>query len=559
MTALPIFCIILALAGFYLGHRQGGTLRAVLQVFAVLVLFLGGFTGTIAAGRGDLVGVPMGDPAETVDAFFRAVQQGDYAAAENLLQGGALSTGESEDAALQRIAQTERESLQYALVGDCAAQGRTAEAELQVQYFDVEAMLSQLPYATERFLSAIVQDRPLDDVMTAGGAYASGVPEEAYDRALDDSFSRAVEFIRTEKLTVQLRYGFGGWKLQADEALLRVIGGVSTGENREALLRLRLDEAKETSLTALPLFRKQYSLPETATAGMKPNPACYGETDQPQVILQLAEDAKFLMDGQSLSWNPDIERMPGSTIRYYCDESILALSWKEVRNGSVLTFGEVKLADPSQIRRVLCQDTYGSMRYEKPSHMARRTNSVLAINGDFYRFRGVGISVYQGEVYRRACGIMDTCFVDGDGRLRFTRRDELSGAAVDAFVEEHDVNFAVTFGPILIEDGQLQDVSRYGIGEVHNVYPRSALGWVDDLHYIVLALNAEGPYQELGKVSDMGPYMQEKGCVDAYELDGGRSTAMCMGGRLINEVNLGGEKPMSDMIYFASAVPEEDW
>ena len=559
MMAFPLICMILAVAGFWLGHRQAGTLRAVLQVFAVLVLFLGGFTGTIAAGRGDLVGVPMGDPAETVDTFFRALQQGDRATAENLLRGGSLSGGEPEDAILQRIVQSEQAGLQYKLVGNCTVQGRTASAELQVQYFDVGAMLSQLPYATEGFLSAIVQDRPLDEVMTAGGAYVSGVPEEAYDRALEDSFLRAVEFIRTEKLTVQLRYGFGGWRLQADETLLRVIGGVNAGENREELLLRQLDEAKEISLTALPLFRKQYSLPETATAGMKPNPARYGETDNPQDILQLAEDAKFLLDGQSLSWNPDIERMPGSTIRYYCDESILALSWKEVRNGSVLTFGEVKLADPSQIRRVLCQDTYGSMRYEKPSHMARRTNSVLAINGDFYRFRGVGISVYQGQVYRRACGIMDTCFVDGDGRLLFSRRDEVSGAAVDTFVEEHDVNFAVTFGPILMENGELQDVSRYGIGEVHNVYPRSALGWVDDLHYIVLALNAEGPYRELGRVSDMGPYMQEKGCVDAYELDGGRSTAMCMGGKLINEVNLGGEKPMSDMIYFASAVPEEDW
>ena len=554
MAALPILFLILASVCFYFGHKKQGNTRAVLDVSAVLILLLTFFTGMLAAGHGEVVGVPMGDPRQTVVDFFTRLQSGEETALV-LLQDGSDLLFSAEDEVQTEIRRAQQEALDYSFRGDCVREGRTAKQDIQLRYLDVDAMLAPLPDVTEQFLSAAVQTRPMGEVITPEETYVPGIPEEAYARALADTLGTTDPFICTQTLTLTLQYDFGGWRIQATPELLRAIRGTAAQQPLTQVLA----GSQKTALMALPLFRKQYSLPVEATAGCLPNPAGYGEVSDPRDLLPVLEEAQFLLDGQSLSWNPDIPLMPGSTVRYYRDPSILVIVWKEVHNDSVVTFAEVKLAHASQLRRVLCQDSFGSKRYEKPSRMAHRTNSVLAINGDFYGFRGVGISVYQGQVYRRAQGIMDTCFVDGEGRLLFTKAGELTGAAIDAFVQEHQVNFAVTFGPILLEDGQFRDVSHYGIGEVYEPYPRSALGWVDDLHYIVAALNAEGPYKAMGTVPDMARYMAEKGCVDAYELDGGRSTAMCMNGKLVNRVNLGGEKPMSDMIYFASAVPQEDW
>ena len=51
--------------------------------------------------------------------------------------------------------------------------------------------------------------------------------------------------------------------------------------------------------------------------------------------------------------------------------------------------------------------------------------------------------------------------------------------------------------------------------------------------------------------------MVEKGCVKAYTLDGGQTATTVFNGQLINPVQFGWEKPISDVIYFATALPEE--
>ena len=67
-----------------------------------------------------------------------------------------------------------------------------------------------------------------------------------------------------------------------------------------------------------------------------------------------------LLDGQDVIFDPSTEFYWDSDIRCYCDETILAICWKEKINDRVCSFVEVKLADGSQIRRKLVNDTFGS-------------------------------------------------------------------------------------------------------------------------------------------------------------------------------------------------------
>src|SRR5699024_11792546 len=61
----------------------------------------------------------------------------------------------------------------------------------------------------------------------------------------------------------------------------------------------------------------------------------------------------ILLEDQKLYFTPEVELFQDSVVRYYLDDSIFAITWKEVHDGSVYTFSEIKVSDPSQFRRHL--------------------------------------------------------------------------------------------------------------------------------------------------------------------------------------------------------------
>ena len=104
----------------------------------------------------------------------------------------------------------------------------------------------------------------------------------------------------------------------------------------------------------------------------EPNPDCYGQTDDPASLQWLLDEAAFLLDGQELYFSTDVELFEGSLVNYYLDDTIFAITWKEVHDGSVYTFSEVKVNHPSQFRRHLAGGEYGSATQFYTSEMAER-------------------------------------------------------------------------------------------------------------------------------------------------------------------------------------------
>ena len=86
-------------------------------------------------------------------------------------------------------------------------------------------------------------------------------------------------------------------------------------------------------------------------------------------------------------------------------------------------------------------------------------------------------------------------------------------------------------------------------------YTRAAIGVKDELHYLCMIDNKTGGHGS--KIDRAAEYMQEKGCVKAYALDGGQTATISMQGKTVNLVDFGTERTMSDIICFASALPEE--
>ena len=319
-----------------------------------------------------------------------------------------------------------------------------------------------------------------------------------------------------------------------------------------------INNAASDALGDLAYIRKVYKIDDNALAGPKPNPANYGTTTDPAVIQQVIDSAADLLEGQSLAWDPNVDFYPGSQIEYYYDETILVIAWKELIDNRVCTFAEVKTADGSQVRRMIANNSYGSDVQLYPTDMAASANAVIAISGDFYTFRQLGITVYQRQLYRFAPKSVDTCFFTSTGDMLFSRAGEISSQdEAQQFITDNDVTFAVAFGPVMVEDGQAVECSSYPIGEVNRTYSRTVIGMRDTRHYILMTVNYEDNHSVAATLNDATSFILTKGVVKAYALDGGQTSTMVMNGHTVNRPDWGNQRTQSDIIYFATALPEE--
>lgn len=314
---------------------------------------------------------------------------------------------------------------------------------------------------------------------------------------------------------------------------------------------------QEAETTPVEPVRKRYWIEEGTVVPPEPNQSCYGETTDLLELLDVLQKAEWMLEGQEMYFDPKVELFEGSNVKYYLDDSIFAITWKEVHDGSVYTFSEVKVMHPSQFRRHLAGGEYGSDFQYKTTEMAESVNAVVASSGDFYRFRDFGAVVYEGEAKRVEGTYAETCYIDANGDMHFTYAGEvLTVDEVQAFVDEHDIQFSLAFGPILVDNYEEIDHSWYGVGEITEGYARAALCQMGELHYIVVTANTEGAYGDIPTVAQFRKNIMATGCRMAYSLDGGQTAAIVMNDKLINRPVYGEQRKISDIIYFATAVPE---
>lgn len=341
-----------------------------------------------------------------------------------------------------------------------------------------------------------------------------------------------------------------------DMAILENFDGYmsrQTASARDILLSAEKPEIPEETEPV----RKQYWIEEGTRVPPKPDQSRFGESTDPTVLQGILDGAKWLLGDDPMYFRTDAELFQDSTVTYYLDDSIFAVAWKEVHDGSVYTFSEVKVSHPSQFRRHLAGGEYGSEMQYLTTEMAESVNAVVASAGDFYRFRDFGAVVYEGVARRVEGTYAETCYIDNSGDMHFTYGgDVLTVADVQAFVDEHDISFSLAFGPVLVDDYQVVEHTWYGVGEITEGYARAALCQMAPLHYLVVTANTEGPYQDIPTVKTFSKYIAATGCKMAYCLDGGQTASIVMNNRLINRPVYGQQRKISDIIYFATAVPE---
>ena len=297
--------------------------------------------------------------------------------------------------------------------------------------------------------------------------------------------------------------------------------------------------------------QKEYWLSDEDLVAPEPNPDCYGFASSPAELEPVIEQAAELLDGQSLVFDTQVTISPDSEIVYYLDETIFVITWKEMYGDREYAFSEVKIQHPSQFRRFLSGGTYGSGVLYTATDMAASVNAVTASSADYYAYRPFGNTVHNGAVMRCGDKLLDTCYIDTQGDLHLIRAGQMTEKEqIEAYIKENNIRFSLAFGPILLENGELIANYYYPIGEVTRAYSRAALCQQGPLHYVLVTANYGG-----ADIVRFAQTLQAKGILTAYTLDGGQTATIVTGDQLINRVDYGGQREISDIIYFATAIP----
>lgn len=326
--------------------------------------------------------------------------------------------------------------------------------------------------------------------------------------------------------------------------------------NAKERFEMNLNNLLSDALDGIHAIEKVYWLSDMDPVAPEPNQACFGETDNPEVIRQVIAKAADLLEGQSLYFDPDRPLVPGTTVQYYLDDTIFTIVWKEAHHSCVYTFSETKIAHPSQFRRFLAGDAYGTSQQFLTTEMSASVNAVTAASGDFYGYRKIGTVVYRGEVCRED-NALDLCMVDSQGNLNFLYAGQApQGEELRKYIEDNEIRFSISFGPVLIDKGVVKENKDYPVGEIIYYFSRAALCQMDELHYLVATANIEKGYPVFPNLSEFAAVIAKTGCPMAYTLDGGQTATITINDQLVNQVSYGSQRRISDIIYFATALPD---
>lgn len=321
---------------------------------------------------------------------------------------------------------------------------------------------------------------------------------------------------------------------------------------------MRMNNEISNALDGVLQIEKSYWLNDDDLIAPKPNQDNYGVTDDPSSLQWLLDKAGDMFGIEEFVFNTDIQIYDGSSITYYLDETIFAITWQEFVNNIIYTYSEVKIAHPSQFRRFLAGGTYGSDKQFYTTQMASDVNAVVASSGDFYKYRSLGVIVYNETVMRADSTYLETCYIDDKGDLIFSRKGELATMEeAQKYVAENHIRFSLAFGPILIENGVNCVPYNYVLGEIRDQYPRSALCQMEELHYLVVVAGRDEGNYNMGvpTLKEFTERLVLTGCDKAYTLDGGQTATIAMNGQMMNPVQYGSQRLISDIIYFATALP----
>ena len=255
-------------------------------------------------------------------------------------------------------------------------------------------------------------------------------------------------------------------------------------------------------------------------------------------------------DGTSSATLTNVATVEGGTVIGEYSDSNTSITLKQYRAyDSNIYVADVTVSDASALKTALANNTYGRNITDTTSNMAEDNNAILAINGDYYGARQSGYVIRNGNLYRNTSGNRDALVIKQNGEFEFVSEGETSAEEL----LQNGAYQVLSFGPVLLEDGEISVGENDEVGMAMASNPRTAIGYLGNNHYVFVV--SDGRTSESAGLSlyELASFMKELGVADAYNLDGGGSSTMVFKGEIINNPTTNGhsnqERSVSDIVY----------
>ncbi|WP_286945616.1 phosphodiester glycosidase family protein [Acetobacterium sp. UBA5834] len=241
------------------------------------------------------------------------------------------------------------------------------------------------------------------------------------------------------------------------------------------------------------------------------------------------------------------ETEPVITATSYSDENIQISIETILKYDSTIYVADIQVSDAAYLKTAFANNTYGRNVKAKTSDIAAAQNAIFAINGDYYGFRDDGYVLRNGIIYRDSASENEALVIDQNGNFSIVDESDVSMASLS---ENWQV---LSFGPALVENGDIMVDSSSEVGQAKESNPRTAIGQISAGHYLVIVSDGRTDESEGLSLLELAQEFKERGCTIAYNLDGGGSSTMVFNGEVVNNPTDGrsiAEREVSDIVYF---------
>ena len=236
------------------------------------------------------------------------------------------------------------------------------------------------------------------------------------------------------------------------------------------------------------------------------------------------------------------------------DDGSIQISIETLRlDDTTYYVADIQLASADSLKTAFAQATYGRNIKATTSEIAAENNAIFAINGDFYGFRDTGYVIRGGQLYRDTASSTaqaEDLVIDSDGNFSIINESEVTAQQL---LEQGAVQ-VFSFGPTLVEDGQVVVSTGEEVDQAMTSNPRTAIGQISALHYLVIVSDGRTSESAGLTLYQLATLFAQRGCTVAYNLDGGGSSTMVFNGNVVNNPTSGrsiAERAVSDIVYIA--------
>lgn len=280
--------------------------------------------------------------------------------------------------------------------------------------------------------------------------------------------------------------------------------------------------------------------------------------EEPALFIDLPEgETDILPIDLSSGYTPDESCYLSGTS--YADPSVTVRIEEYEYKKTRCLVAWIKVADQSQLRTAPAYD-FTRDKVDTPLNMANRMQAVVAISGDFCSYwshQQGGYMVRQNTLYLdQPIKGRDTLLIDDQGNFHIVT--DTRDWKIQEVTGTYNIVNSLNFGPGLVVDGVCLD-DEYGaeFNQSFENHQRAAICQMGENEYAFAVCEGIWTGESKGlTMKDWAHFLYDLGFQQAYNLDGGNTTALIFHGEKLNEPGNPHHRQISDIIYIGSAASQ---